>query len=79
MVPILLPDLGAAGPVFSLWHVAVGEHVFEGERVAEVRIPGAIYDVPAPVSGVLRDWLVRPNDRLTAGQPLGTITADADE
>jgi pyruvate/2-oxoglutarate dehydrogenase complex dihydrolipoamide acyltransferase (E2) component len=79
MVPILLPDMGTAATVFSLWHVAVGEHVFEGERVAEVRIPGAIYDVPAPVSGFLHERLVRPNDRLTAGQPLGTITADADE
>ena len=37
--------------VFSLWHVRLGERVTEGDRVAEVLIPGATVDVHAPASG----------------------------
>ncbi len=72
-VPIMLPDLGAARAVLSLWYVKPGERVFEGDRVAEVLIPGATFDVHAPATGTLRDRLALPNDPLTPGQVLGTI------
>jgi 2-oxoglutarate dehydrogenase E2 component (dihydrolipoamide succinyltransferase) len=72
-VPIALPDLGTARATLSLWHVLPGERVFEGDRVAEVLIPGATFDVPAPASGVLAERLAMPNDVLGAGQVLGVI------
>jgi pyruvate/2-oxoglutarate dehydrogenase complex dihydrolipoamide acyltransferase (E2) component len=72
-VPIPLPELGSPRAVFSLWYVRPGDRVFEGDRVAEVRIPGATFDVPAPVGGVLSERLTLPNDPLTAGQTLGVI------
>ena len=72
-MPIPLPDLGSPRVVFSLWYVRVGDRVFEGDRVAEVRIPGATFDVAAPVDGVLAERLARPNDPLACGQALGVI------
>ena len=47
-VPITLPDLGVARAALSLWYVHPGDRVYEGDRVAEVLIPGATFDVPAP-------------------------------
>ena len=72
-VPIALPDLGTPRATLSLWYVRPGDRVFEGDRVAEVLIPGAIFDVPAPVNGVLVERLTLPGDCLTPGQVLGLI------
>lgn len=72
-VPITLPDLGSPGAVLSLWYVRPGDRVYEGDRVAEVLIPGATFDVPAPTTGTLGERFVLPNDPLTAGQVLGEI------
>jgi pyruvate/2-oxoglutarate dehydrogenase complex dihydrolipoamide acyltransferase (E2) component len=72
-VPIPLPDLGSPRVVFSLWYVRVGDRVFAGDRVAEVRIPGATFDVAAPVNGVFVERLALPNDLLHVGVTLGTI------
>ena len=79
MVPITLPDLGSPRPVLSLWFVAPGEHVYEGDRVVEVLIPGATFDVSAPATGVVGERFALPNDVLTEGQILGTIEPDPDD
>jgi pyruvate/2-oxoglutarate dehydrogenase complex dihydrolipoamide acyltransferase (E2) component len=73
MSPIVLPDLGSTPVTFGLWHVGVGELVLEGERVAEVRIRGAVVDLPAPVSGTLAEQFARPAETLHPGQILGTV------
>jgi len=70
---ITLPDLGTSRATFSLWYVRSGDRVFEGDRVAEVLIPGATFDVAAPANGVLVERLAMPNDPLTPGQVLGVI------
>jgi pyruvate/2-oxoglutarate dehydrogenase complex dihydrolipoamide acyltransferase (E2) component len=72
-VPIIVPELGDARAVFSLWYVRPGDRVFEGDRIAEVLIPGATFDVPAPATGTLAERAALPNDPVTAGQVLGTI------
>jgi pyruvate/2-oxoglutarate dehydrogenase complex dihydrolipoamide acyltransferase (E2) component len=76
-VPITLPDLGTPRAVLSLWHVRPGERVYEGDRVAEVLIPGATFDVPAPVTGRLADRRAMPNDPVTAGQVLGMMDEES--
>jgi pyruvate/2-oxoglutarate dehydrogenase complex dihydrolipoamide acyltransferase (E2) component len=78
MVPITLPELGAPQPVLSIWYVTEGERVYEGDRVVEVLIPGASFDVPAPATGVFVERLARPNERLFTGQVLGSINPDPD-
>lgn len=74
--PIALPPLGAERATFSLWYVLPGDRVFEGDRVAEVLIPGASIDVSAPANGLFAERLVLPNDPLIAGQVLGTIEVE---
>ena len=71
---IALPHLGAPA-VVSLWYVQTGERVFEGDRVLEVLIPGATFDVAAPATGIVRERFVQPNDPVAAGQALGIIEA----
>jgi pyruvate/2-oxoglutarate dehydrogenase complex dihydrolipoamide acyltransferase (E2) component len=72
-VAIVLPDLGSPRVSFSLWYVRAGDTVYEGDRVAEVLIPGATFDVAAPVTGTLTERLVLPDDALVTGQVLGWI------
>lgn len=72
-MPITLPDLGSPRAVLSLWYVRPGDRVYEGDRVAEVLIPGATFDVPSPATGVLGERIALPNDPVTTGQLLGEI------
>ena len=72
-VPIPLPNLGTERATLSLWYVRPGERVFEGDRVAEVLMPGATFDVAAPVNGVLVERLALPGDMVVVGQVLGEI------
>jgi pyruvate/2-oxoglutarate dehydrogenase complex dihydrolipoamide acyltransferase (E2) component len=72
-IPIALPELGSPHATLSLWHVRPGDRVFEGDRVAEVLLPGALFDVAAPVNGILVERLALAGDRLTASQVLGLI------
>ena len=75
-VPITVPELGSDRVTFSLWHVRAGERVTEGDRVAEVLIPGAVFDVAAPATGTLTERIAQPGDRLELGQALGTLEED---
>jgi 2-oxoisovalerate dehydrogenase E2 component (dihydrolipoyl transacylase) len=74
--PIILPDLGGPSePVLSIWFVAPGEHVFVGDKLVEVLLSGATFDVSSPVSGRLTTKLAWPNERLYTGQVLGLVEA----
>ncbi|MCS6866983.1 MAG: lipoyl domain-containing protein [Gemmataceae bacterium] len=75
-IPIAVPELGSAAIRFSLWHVEVGEHLTEGDRVAELLIPGAIVDVSAPTSGTLIDRMAHPDDPLAVHQVIGIVRED---
>jgi pyruvate/2-oxoglutarate dehydrogenase complex dihydrolipoamide acyltransferase (E2) component len=72
-VPVAVPDLGTARATLSLWHARPGDRVYDGDRVAEVVVPGAVVDVASPAAGVLGDWLARPGDPLAAGQVIGSV------
>lgn len=72
-VPVLLPDLGTDRVRFSLWYVQKGHLTFEGDRIAEVLIPGATFDIPAPATGILIERDAHSNDHLGPGQVLGII------
>jgi pyruvate/2-oxoglutarate dehydrogenase complex dihydrolipoamide acyltransferase (E2) component len=71
--PILLPDLGASPVTLSVWFVEVGQEVYEGDRLVEVLVDGATFDVAAPCSGTLVEKTAFNEDVLTPGQTLGTI------
>lgn len=77
-MPITLPDLGSSRAVLSLWYARPGDRVYEGDRVAEVLIPGATFDVPSPATGVLGERLALPNDPVSAGQLLGWLEEETE-
>ena len=76
-VPITVPELGSDRAAFSLWHVAVGDRVTEGDRVAELLIPGAVFDVSAPATGTITERTAQPGDTLAPGQVLGVIQEES--
>jgi pyruvate/2-oxoglutarate dehydrogenase complex dihydrolipoamide acyltransferase (E2) component len=74
--PIILPDLGAAPVRLSLWFSAPGDVVFEGDRLVEVVVAGASFDVSAPATGRLIERHAWPRDLLTPGQVLGVVESE---
>ncbi len=74
-VPIKLPDTGEPAR-FSTWFVRLGESVREGERMAEVLIPGVAIDVLAPCDGVLADTTILERQSLAPGDTIGSIETD---
>jgi pyruvate/2-oxoglutarate dehydrogenase complex dihydrolipoamide acyltransferase (E2) component len=77
--PILLPELGAAPAVLSVWFAEPGEPVFEGDRLVEVLVGGATFDVSAPATGYLAEKCVFPDEALSTGQILGVVEVDAED
>jgi pyruvate/2-oxoglutarate dehydrogenase complex dihydrolipoamide acyltransferase (E2) component len=76
---ILVPDLRAGPATLSTWFAEVGEWVFEGDRLVEVLVGGATFDVPAPATGRLVEKHALNNDPLRPGQVLGAVEAENPE
>src|SRR5260370_34486175 len=77
--PIILPDLGGSAVRLSVWFADVGDLVFEGDRLVEVLINGATFDVAAPATGRVIEKHVMPRDSLQIGQTLGLVEADPEK
>jgi len=73
---IRLPELGAGPAVLSVWFADAGECVFEGDRLVEVLVAGATFDVPAPATGRLIEKRTLPDDPLQPGQVLGLVEVE---
>jgi pyruvate/2-oxoglutarate dehydrogenase complex dihydrolipoamide acyltransferase (E2) component len=71
--PVVMPALGSASAVVSVWYVNPGERVYAGDRMVEVLVGAATFDVPSPATGVLAEKWAWPDDRLTPGQVLGIV------
>jgi len=74
-VPLVAPDLGIAGVVVSLWLVAEGAEVLEGDRVVELVAGGVTVDLGAPVTGRLVGQLVDEDASAVAGAVLAEFEA----
>jgi pyruvate/2-oxoglutarate dehydrogenase complex dihydrolipoamide acyltransferase (E2) component len=89
LVAVILPDLGtgADSPVtVSYWYAARGETVWEGDRLVEVLVGPATFDVSSPATGRLAEIRLREDDQALPGALLGQIAVldedahgDADE
>jgi pyruvate/2-oxoglutarate dehydrogenase complex dihydrolipoamide acyltransferase (E2) component len=77
--PVVLPDVGAAPVRLSLWFSAPGDLVFAGDRLVEVVVAGATFDVSAPATGRLVERHAWPRDVLAPGQVLGVVESSEDE
>ena len=73
---VILPDLGT-GPdvpiVVSHWFAGRGDEVWEGDRLVEVLVGPATFDVSAPISGRLAAIHGREDDWVFPGTVLGFV------
>ncbi len=75
---VYLPKLGMAmteGTVVN-WRKVEGDRVSEGEDLVEVETDKVMSTLPSPISGTLREILVRAGETITVGTKLATIVAD---
>src|SRR5438105_6764392 len=73
---IVLPEFGAVPVVISVWFADPGEAVYEGDRLVEVAVSGATFDVSSPATGRLVEKLALPDDPVLPGQVLGVVEVD---
>jgi pyruvate/2-oxoglutarate dehydrogenase complex dihydrolipoamide acyltransferase (E2) component len=73
---IVLPEFGAAPVVVSVWFADPGEAVYEGDRLVEVAVSGATFDVSSPATGRLVEKLALPDDPVLPGQVLGVVEVE---
>ncbi len=75
MTDVTLPPLaeGVDKAGVSYWHRAVGDNVKEGEDIVELVTDKATFNMPAPVSGVLKEILVPEGEEARVGQVIAKI------
>jgi pyruvate/2-oxoglutarate dehydrogenase complex dihydrolipoamide acyltransferase (E2) component len=71
--PILMPDVGSETSAVNLWFAQPGDRVYAGDRLVELLLDGATFDVSSPVDGRLAEKTARPGEHLVPGQILGWI------
>ena len=78
IVPVVLPKWGMNMVEATLveWKKSVGEHVREGEAIASIMTDKVEADVVSPVSGVITEILVRPNQDARVGATLAQVRKD---
>ncbi|MGH3170776.1 MAG: biotin/lipoyl-containing protein, partial [Trebonia sp.] len=79
MPDFLLPDLGEGLEEAEVvaWRVKPGDHVTVDQVIAEVETAKAVVEVPVPYAGVVAALHATPGSTVCVGQPLITVTADA--
>ncbi len=78
---VIMPKLGLTMDEGRLiaWHKAVGDRVEEGEVLFEAETDKAAMEVPANVSGFLRQILAQPDAMVPVAEVVAVITTTADE
>lgn len=74
--PIVVPELGTHNLVLSVWYVKPGEPIFPGDRLVELLLGAATFDVTSACAGTLGEQTARPDDRLTPGQVVGYLESE---
>ena len=75
MTEVKLPPIaeGVDKANVSYWHRAAGDSVKEGEDLVELVTDKATFNLPAPVSGMVKEILVNEGDEVKVGQILAKI------
>ena len=75
MTEVKLPPIaeGVDKANVSYWHRAIGDSVKEGEDLVELVTDKATFNLPAPVSGIVKEVLVNEGDEAKVGQILAKI------
>ena len=75
MTEVKLPQIaeGVDKASVSYWHRTAGDSVKEGEDLVELVTDKATFNLPAPVSGTVKEVLVAEGDEAKVGQILARI------
>ena len=75
MVKITVPDLGEGIEKVQIvaWHAAEGGRVKMDEDIVELVTDKAVFNIPAPAEGVLREIRVQAGEDASIGTVLGVI------
>lgn len=74
--PIVVPPVGPARVRLSVWFVRPGDSVYAGDRLVELLVDDATFDVSSPADGRLAEKSAQPGDALTPGQTVGYLEAE---
>jgi glutaconyl-CoA/methylmalonyl-CoA decarboxylase subunit gamma len=72
---VKLPKLGdtANDVVVISWHAEVGASVTEGDPLLTVQTDKVEVDVPSPMTGIVVEQLVAPDDEIAVGDPVAVL------
>jgi 2-oxoglutarate dehydrogenase E2 component (dihydrolipoamide succinyltransferase) len=72
---IKLPKLAETTDVLVLeqWLVAVGDRVEAEQPIASIETDKVTMDLPSPIAGIVREFLVAPDDEIRTGDYVCTI------
>jgi len=75
MTEAKLPHLGEGieKANVSYWHKSIGDNIKEGEDLVELVTDKATFNMPSPVSGILKEILAAEGDEVRVGQILAKI------
>src|SRR3979411_2526199 len=78
---VVMPQLGESvhEGTISKWLVKVGDKVVEFEPMLEVDTDKVNAEVPAPVTGILREILAKEGETVQDGAEIAVVEARADE
>jgi len=73
-----MPDLATTESQITVlaWRVGVGENVRRGQTLLEVETDKATMEVESAVSGVLKEVLAQPDQRVEVGQVIAVVETD---
>lgn len=78
---VRVPEVGSdpVKPILvSYWFAEEGDEVIEGDRLVELVVGSATFDVPAPASGMLAETVVEIDDPVQEGDVLGIVAAEGE-
>ncbi|HOX54215.1 MAG: hypothetical protein PHI86_06745 [Candidatus Omnitrophica bacterium] len=75
MTKVVLPELGEGITKASVtyWNFEVGDEVKEGEDLVELATDKATFNLPSPVSGILKEKLKEEGDEARVGDAVAII------
>ena len=75
MTDVKLPALaeGVDRATVSYWHRGVGESVKEGDDLVELVTDKATFNMPSPVSGILKEQMASEGDEVKVAQIIARI------
>ncbi|MGR6520339.1 biotin/lipoyl-containing protein (plasmid) [Rhodococcus erythropolis] len=78
MSDIVIPQWGLTMEEATLvvWHKAVGDHVDEGEAIAELETDKTTADLESPFTGMIVELLVEEDTEVVPGQLVARIEGE---